>query len=262
MGRELAKRRHAAGLSQAGLAAHTGRYSRTVVSHAETGRDDVGRAFWEAADRLLGTGDFFTASYDMTADTRHTRAAATAGEPYLATDPAMTSGVPRHALRAYRQRCWPVHGHEESMRLLTGQAADALAVGHIAGRIAAATWEQTGGAESAARGIPRLPPSGQALAVINAGTTWYFLVAPGSCPWPGFPLPPPAPRPHLRWHSAGGSIPLPPRDATWARLPLAGIRLPPPHAVLDLLGWAAAMVTGPHTLTLRGTITIAPARNS
>jgi transcriptional regulator with XRE-family HTH domain len=260
MGRELAKRRHAAGLSQTEFAALTGRYSTSSVSHAETGKDDVGRGFWEAADRALGTGEFFAASYEMIWDTRtQARTAVTVSDPHLRSDPAMKSERPELAFRAYRQRGWPVSGQGESMRLPTGKAADALEVGRMAAKMAAGEWEETNGAESIVRGLPRLPPYARSLAAIDAGNTWYFLVAPGSCPWHDARPGTRAGQPHIRWHSAGSSIPAPPSSATWAHLPAAGIHLAPPQAVLDLLGWAAARVSGPDTLTIRGSVTVAPA---
>ncbi|MGH3279137.1 MAG: helix-turn-helix domain-containing protein, partial [Trebonia sp.] len=112
MGRELATRRRAAGLSQAELAAHTRRYSRATVSHAELGKDDVGRGFWEAADRLLATGSFFADACELVTDSSpRSRTLVTSSGPDLRGDPAMRSAVPGQALRAYRQRGWPVAGH-------------------------------------------------------------------------------------------------------------------------------------------------------
>src|SRR5437660_7180895 len=64
MGRALAGRRKAAGLTQAQFGARIG-YTRSAVSHAETARhDDTGREFWEAADRTLGIGSYFTSWHD------------------------------------------------------------------------------------------------------------------------------------------------------------------------------------------------------
>jgi transcriptional regulator with XRE-family HTH domain len=58
--RLLACFRHAAGLSQARLAARIG-YSATVVAHAELGRRPVSAEFWELADGELGASGDLTA---------------------------------------------------------------------------------------------------------------------------------------------------------------------------------------------------------
>lgn len=259
MGRELAARRRAAGMSQAELAACTRRYSRATVSHAEMGKDDVGRGFWEAADQLLAAGGFFAGAWDLLRDAGpRPRAPVASGEPGLGSDPAMRSAVPGQALRAYRQRGWPVAGHGGGLALATGKAADALEVGRVAGMIAAGAWQETNGAESIVRGLPPLPPCARSLAAIDAGARWYFLVEPGSCPWPAARPAAGGAEPRIRWHAAGGTVPVPPGGgAAWAHLPAAGIRLPPPQAVLDLLGWAVARVTSPGTLTVRGGVTVA-----
>jgi hypothetical protein len=266
LGRELAGRRRAAGLTQTEFALLTGRYSRATVSHAETGRGKDGgisRRFWETCDRLLGTGSFFAGSYDLLHDDGPpARTAVTSAGHHLQTGPAMKSAIGEQALRAYRRGGWPVTGHEGDVKLATGRAADALEVGRIAGMIAASAWKETNGAESTARGIPALPPVERSLTVIDAGDRWYFLVEPGSYPWTSTPARSAAPRQHIRWHS-GGTVPAPPGQGTaWAYLPVAATRLAPAQAVIDLLAWAVTRVTGPARLTIRGTVTVAPAGKS
>ena len=59
----LAARRHAAGLTQAELAAQAG-VSVTTVGHAETGRTWQSRRFWERADSALrAAGDLLRLHY-------------------------------------------------------------------------------------------------------------------------------------------------------------------------------------------------------
>lgn len=260
MGRDLAARRRAAGLTQAELAALAG-YSQAAVAHAETGRDDLGRGFWQAADKSLGTGSFYADAFHLTRDTGGKRTAVTPQDASLRSDPMMKSALPEQARAAYQRRGWPLTTAGDRLTLATGKAADALETGAVAGLIAAQAWHDGNGAESAARALPRLPPYGRSLAAIDAGDRWYFLIAPGACPWTRPARPPgPAGTPaHIRWHSNGSAIPAPPAAARWAHLPPAGIYLPPAHAVLDLLAWAAARVTGPATLTMPGGVNVAPA---
>jgi hypothetical protein len=260
MGRELARRREEAGLTQTGFAARTRRYSRSTVSHAEMGKGDVGRGFWEASDRLLGTGSFFADSYGMSRDAEPKRVAVTGDESGLRSDPAMESAAADQAFRGYKTRGWPVSRQNGVMRISTGILADALEVSRMAGMIAAGTWQEKNGTGGTARDTPRLPPCERSLAAIDAGGKWYFLVKTGYCPWPrGTGLKASPARSHIRWHSAGSTIPAPPGGAVWAHLPVAAIQLPPPHAVLDLLGWAAGMITSPVTLTIRNGVIVTPA---
>ena len=63
LGRQLAGRRKAAGYAQRELGVLVG-YSRTAIANAETGGTALGRQLWQAADRVLGTGELFTCGYD------------------------------------------------------------------------------------------------------------------------------------------------------------------------------------------------------
>ncbi len=72
----LAARRHAAGYSQAEVAAITG-YSLTTVGHAETGRTWQSRQFWERTDTALRAGGELLSLYD----TAHAASAEDAAEP-------------------------------------------------------------------------------------------------------------------------------------------------------------------------------------
>ena len=117
--------------------------------------------------------------------------------------------------------------------------------------------------------LPALPHPARSLAVITAGDRCYFLTAPGNCPWaghePALALAPGAGG-VIRWHAAGGRIPVPPsglpggQRASWAHLPSHPIRLAPPVALLGLLATAAATAGhGPAGLTLPGGIRVIPA---
>ncbi len=63
LGRQLARYRQAAGLTQHQLAPHT-HYGRSTVANVEVGRQNVPRGFWERADTALGAGGKLTAQYD------------------------------------------------------------------------------------------------------------------------------------------------------------------------------------------------------
>lgn len=258
MGGDLARRRRAAGLAQTELAALIG-YSQAAVAHAETGRNDVGWGFWAAVDRLLGTGGFYTDAFYLVRETERKRTAVTPRPADLNADLMMKSALPEQAFAAYRRRGWPVTAPEGCMRLATGRTVEALEVGRVAGVIAAGAWQEAHAGEAIGRGSSRLPLSARSLAAIDAGDRWYFLIESGSCPWSGTRPVGSAPRTHIRWHSIGGSVPVPPAGAKWAHLPATGIFLPSPQAVLDLLAWATSGVTGPNTLTVRGGVTVAPA---
>lgn len=266
MGEELKRRRRETGLSQERFAALTG-YSRSTVAHAEKGWDDVARGFWESADRQLGTAGFFAGLYD---DVRaclepERRAAVRGGGPGVPCELAMKAGEPGRALASYRGRGWSAVTEDGGLRLLTGRMADALEVGRAAGTVAAGAWLESGGSQGALRGLPRLPAPDGALAAIDAGERWFFLVRPGF-PWQpvGAPARPAAGEAQILWHCAGGRVPLPPsadgrRTARWAHLPAAVLQLPPPLAVLDLLGWAVAMTREQGMLRLPGGAAAAPA---
>jgi transcriptional regulator with XRE-family HTH domain len=64
LGRQMAARRHEAGLTQHGLAALVG-FSRSAVSLAEIGRQCQAREFWQACDKALDTGGVLTVGADQ-----------------------------------------------------------------------------------------------------------------------------------------------------------------------------------------------------
>jgi hypothetical protein len=267
MGLELARRRHAAGLSQEEFAALTGEYSRSHVSHAEKGRGRVGRNFWVVADRLLGTGGLFAGLYDMVREALEPgRRAAVRGGAMVPCELAMTAAAPVTALASYRRLGWPVAVRGDVLELVTGKMADVLEVRRPAGAVAAGAWRESGGAGGAVRGLAQLPAPDAALAVIDAGDRWFFLIRRGF-PWqPGAELGrPAAASAQIWWHSGGSRVPLPPSKAgtaaaRWAYLPAALLQLPPPLAVLGLLDWAVALTGEPGVLRLPGGAAVAPAR--
>lgn len=260
MGRELARRRQQAGLTQEDLAARTGRYSRSTVSLAELGKGRTAREFWRVMDRLLGTGGLFAGLDDEVRRTAWPgrREAVLAGGSALGCELALKSAEPDRALAAYRRLGWPA-ARGDVAELVTGKVADVLEIGRPAGVIAAGAWLETGGAESAARGLPALPAPEGALAVIEAGERWFFLVSAGGFPWQtsGRVGRMAGGEAEILWHSVGSRVPLPPSKtglaaARWAYLPTGILQLAPPLAVLGLLGWAAAMACVPGKLRLPG----------
>jgi hypothetical protein len=262
MGRDLARRRRAAGLSQEQLAALAG-YSRATVSHAELGADDVAGGLWAAADRVLGTGGLFAGLHEQVRQEclePGRRAAVRAGGTGIGCELALKAAEPGQALAAYRRRGWPVAARGEVLELLAGRWAEVLEVGRTAGQVAAGAWLESVRPGGAACGLPRLPAPEAALAVIDAGDRWFFLIR------SGFPVPTSGHAgggAEIFWHSAGGRVPLPPsragRAVRWAHLPAAVLDLAPPLAVLDLLGWAVAMTAVPGRLRLPGGAVVAPA---
>jgi Helix-turn-helix domain len=272
MGRALAGRRKAAGLTQAQFGARIG-YTRSAVSHAETARhDDTGREFWEAADRTLGIGSYFTSWHDRIRTHLEPERRRPTAWPHGADLPvgaALKGGDPRAAFADYRQRGWPVAEAADRLELATGTVVDAMQVSRLTGLVAAQCWLETGGREDVTRGLPALSAPGRSLAVIEAGESWYFLVRTGASPWAdsdraGFRPEPQLPQAGaIRWHSVGGGIPVPPGTgqcaARWAYLPARAVRLAPPLAVLELLGRAAAMTRAPGALTLPGGAVAFPA---
>jgi hypothetical protein len=272
MGRELARRRQEAGLTQEQFAGLTGSHSRSVVAHAEQGRDDVGGGFWRAADRVLGAGGLFAGLHDQVRQCLEPgrRAAVRPGDADLEVrcGVVLRSAEPDRALAGYRRLGWPVAARGDALELLTGKTADALEVGRPAAMVAAGAWLESGGAEGALRAVPRLPAPAGALALIEAGERCFFLVK------AGFPVPWPAGGDHraaqdtgeaeVRWHAGGGRVPLPPSRAgraaaRWAYLPDALLRPPPPLALLDLLGWAVAVTRIRGRLRLPGGAAVAAA---
>src|SRR6266700_3197492 len=206
MGRALAGRRKAAGLTQAQFGARMG-YTRSAVSHAETARhDDTGRDFWEAADRALGIGSYFTSWHDRIRAHLEPEGRGPAGWTHGADLPvgaALKGGDPREALAGYRQRGWPVAETADGLELATGTVVDAMRVGRLTGLVAAQCWLETGGREDVARGLPALSAPGRSLTVIEAGESWYFLVRTGASPWAGQDRARFRPAPEeeaIRWH--------------------------------------------------------------
>lgn len=166
---------------------------------------------------------------------------------------------------SYLNLGWPVEKHDGHVELITGTVVDALEVPGAAGILAASWWRHTDGYPDEIRGLPMLPDPRQALAVIAAGDSHFFLVRAGECPWrvqdqvttataaSGTAV--------IRWHSGGSRIPAPPwptagdsstpAAAVWAHLPDRAIRLPSPAVLLHLLATATATTKlGPHMLTL------------
>jgi transcriptional regulator with XRE-family HTH domain len=262
MGRDLGRRRRAARLSQEQLAALVG-YSRATVSHAELGADDVSGSFWEAVDRILGTGGLFAGLHEEIREYLEPRKTAVqAGGTGIGCELALKAAEPGRALAAYRRLGWPVAARGEVLELLAGRWAEVLEVGRAAGEIAAGAWLESGGPTGAACGLPRLPAPDGALAAVDAGNRWFFLIR------SGFPWSPDSGHAgdgaEIFWHSAGSRVPLPPSKAgravaRWAYLPAAVLDLAPPLAVLDLLGWAVAMTRVPGRLRLPGGAVVAPA---
>lgn len=270
MGRDLARRREEAGLTQEKFADLTGRYGRGTVSHAETGIGDTGREFWVIADRLLGTGGLFAECHDLIREYlgQGKRAAVTCdGIAELRCHLVLKSAEPQAALAGYRRLGWPVSADGDRLALVAGTVADVLEVTRPAGAVAAAWWLETGGTENAARTLPALPAPGVSLAVIDAGERWYFLVSTGSFPWSAEGRGNAGAAPEaaaVRWHATGSRVPLPPSKAgqaaaRWAYLPVSALQPAPALAVLDLLGKAAAMACAPGTLRLPGGSVAVPA---
>jgi hypothetical protein len=270
MGRDLARRREDAGLTQEKFADLTSRYGRGTVSHAETGIGDTGREFWVIADRLLGTGSLFAECHDLIREYpgQGKRAAVTCdGIEELQCHLVLKSAQPQVALAGYRRLGWPVRREGDRLALDTGTVADVLEVTRPAGVVATAWWLETGGAENAARGLAALPAPGMSLAVVDAGECWYFLVSPGNFPWGasgGGNTSTVLEGATVRWHATGSSIPAPPSKAgqaaaRWAHLPVSALQPAPALAVLDLLGKAAAMTRAPGTLRLPSGAVAVPA---
>jgi transcriptional regulator with XRE-family HTH domain len=271
MGRDFAARRRGAGLTQQKFGTRGG-FTRSYVSHAENGQQHVSREFWEAADRMLGTGTHFTAWYDRINGTREPEPEHPAVQ--LLTAAGLRAANPAEALAWYRKLGWPASEEPGGLALETGQAADALEVPCTAGLLGARWWLETGGQQDLVRGLPQLPSPVTYMAAVDAGDRWYFLVRAGSSPWPAqcarevahgmASRTPAAPDgPAISWHAVGSRIPLPPatagQQAAWAFLPSPVLRLPPPLAVLHLLSRAAAVARNPSALAMPGGTLVTPA---
>jgi transcriptional regulator with XRE-family HTH domain len=272
MGRDLAARRRAARMKQQEFGGKAG-YSRSGISNAETGWRDMSREFWEACDRVLGTGTHFADRYDRTYAGREPEPAPVRDRATeLLTAAALRAPEFAEARAAYLRLGWPVSETAGgALALATGAAVDAFEVPSTAGTIAARWWLETGGREDMVRSLPALPSPGSHLAAIDAGDRWYFLVRSGSCPWPAPAADPASPvqdapsatGPAVLWHAADSSVPVPPAApgwrATWAFLPSRTILLPPPLAILHLLDRAVAVVRGRSALALPGGTLVTPA---
>jgi Helix-turn-helix domain len=299
LGRELKTLRKAAGLSQPQLAARTG-YSRSTIATLEsTNGGAVARAFWEQSDAVFRTGDTLARRWDdiqqhvqaaraLTATARHRpgpRRRAIAGTTHLQALRTLRSagaagadpdGLPQ-ARMACAQLGWPVVADGARSGLVTGTVIDALQIPRAVGQLAISWWLDTGGAADPVRRLPAMPRPDQALAVISAGGSFYFLARAGACPWPaaGPPSaathgPPPdgtrATGPVIFWHSHGSRVPLPPGRADggdlaeWAQLPSRGVTLASPVALLELLAKALSVIRDDgQALALPGGVLAVPA---
>jgi DNA-binding XRE family transcriptional regulator len=252
LGRRLRGLREGAGLSQQQVAKRAG-YTRSAVSNAEAG-GYARRWFWEMCDELFATGGTLACRYDEI----HQRPASRpgpAGPQQHGDGPGLEllhaargPGSAAMALAGYRTLGWPAEEGHGGLALVTGTVIDALEVARPAGALAAAWWLFTGGAPDEVRGLPALPRPGQALAVVDAGPSVFFLAQAGA-PWNTRDVPARATgragAPAVRWHCLGSRIPAPPsaaagQAAVWAHLPTARLRLAPAIALLDLLAKAAA----------------------
>jgi transcriptional regulator with XRE-family HTH domain len=70
LGARLAGYREAAGYTQRSFTARLVGYSRSTVANVETGRQNVGRGFWERCDELLATAGALAADYDTRSEQR------------------------------------------------------------------------------------------------------------------------------------------------------------------------------------------------
>jgi transcriptional regulator with XRE-family HTH domain len=267
LGRRLATARKEGGYSQREFA-HRISFARSTLSTVESGIQRAGRGFWEACDRVLGTGDQFQLGYDRI---RQRLATERQNTPVLRPQPGrqpagLAAATLAEALPAYRALGWPVLTDNDRAYLKTGTVLDALAVPRPAGLLAACWWLGTGGTADLIRNLPALPDPAQALAVITCGSQSYFLAAAGPFPFAGLPrLGHKVEGPGIVWHSDGSRIPAPPasgpdgEQASWAYLPPGRIQLATPVLLLDLLAKAvAATWPEPHTLTLTGGVQVVP----
>ena len=162
---------------------------------------------------------------------------------------------------------WQVEETDGRLELVTGITVDALEVPRAAGMLAIHWWLYTDGHPDELRGVPSLPSPAEAMAVITAGDSSYFLAQAGTCPWTGQDptitrTADQSSQPVIRWHSSASRIPFPPGnhpEATWAHLPTRTMRLPSPAVLLHLLATATATLQrGPRMLTLPGNVLAIP----
>ena len=271
LGHELAIRRQASGFTQAQLGRKAG-YSRSTISTVESGCQQVSRAFWESCDELLGTSGALAEHFDHVERVRSAERRATRGRgrdtkaaPGWQSPPSQVPGP--STVAAYTRLGWPVEHGADGLELITGGTLDALELTRPAGVLALHWWLASDGVPDPIRGLPALPPPGEALAVILAGARALFLVQSGACPWAA---PEEVPAPALdgspaviRWHAAGSRIPVPPggevAPASWLHAP-ESFRPADPIVLLDLLAKAAAATRRhPGALALHDGIVAVPA---
>lgn len=266
IGQELQSRRKKAGLKQETLGGKMG-YTRSYVSNAERGHRPTNRRFWRACDEALGTGTFFRGRFDDLFPGTDPDPGPDPGDAVPGGELPLSRAVrgtdSRKAEAAYLRLGWPAgRTGGGTLALATGTAADAFEVHPVAGCLAARLWIETGGRADLVRGLPELPPPASHLAVIDAGGKWYVLVRAGSCPWAP-PVPAGGARgpadPAIVWHADGSRVPLPPAAGRWAYLPDRSVLLPPPLAVMHLLGAAAALIRPGAALALPGGAVVMPA---
>jgi hypothetical protein len=170
-------------------------------------------------------------------------------------------------ISAFRQVGWQVEENDGRLELVTGAAVDALEVPRAAGMLAIHWWLYTDGHPDELRGLPSLPVPAEAMVVIAAAGSSYFLAQAGTCPWTSQDpavtrTADRAGQPVIRWHSSASRIPFPTghgHEATWAHLPTRAMRLPHPAVLLHLLATAAAALQhGPQMLTLPGNVLAIP----
>jgi hypothetical protein len=172
---------------------------------------------------------------------------------------------------AYRSLGWQIDEEDGRLHLVTGTAVDALEIPRTPGILAAMWWLYTDGAPDDVRGLPSMPPPGEAMAVITAGDQSFFLAEAGAFPWTTQDpvvthVSTRTNQPVIRWHSGGSRIPFPPsrtdegQDAWWAHVPSRGMRLTSPAVLLHLLGRATALLGhSPHMLALPDDVLAIPA---
>ncbi|MGC4808718.1 helix-turn-helix domain-containing protein [Micromonospora sp. DT233] len=141
LGRQLAQRRNAAGMTQVTLARRTA-YSRSSVANVEIGRSTIPRGFWERADRELRAGgtlvDAFDSLHGLITTLRTQKARAAEHERLLRHQAAMPSSPPNSlaveppgcecTITIARWREQEVLALREALRLSLGAFAERLRV--------------------------------------------------------------------------------------------------------------------------------------